>query len=115
MFTMNWGSRFLRLFTNKGCAIALQQSGLKVERQTPIPVWFRGCKIADYKADILVENEVLVELKAARSIDAAFEKQLLNYLRATDIEVGLLFNFGRKPEFRRLVFENKRKIRVNPR
>ena len=59
---------------------------------------------------------MLLELKAARTIDQAHEKQLLNYLRATDIEVGLLLNFGLKPEFRRLVYENERKkIRVDPR
>lgn len=109
------GFGFLEAVYEQAMSIALEQSGFKVQRQAPIPVWFRGCKIADYKADILVENEVLLELKAARSIDAAFEKQILNYLRATDVEVGLLLNFGHKPEFRRLVFENKRKIRVNPR
>ena len=63
----------------------------------------------------MIENKVLIELKAARNIDMAHEKQLLNYLRATEIEVGLLLNFGAKPEFRRLVFENHRKIRVHRR
>ena len=64
----------------------------------------------------MVEGAVLLELKAAKSIDSAYEKQILNYLRATDIEVGLILNFGPKPEFRRLIFENERKqIRVYPR
>jgi GxxExxY protein len=65
---------------------------------------------------MLVEGKVLIELKAARTIEQAHEKQLLNYLRATDIEVGLLLNFGAKAQFRRLVYENERKkIRVDPR
>lgn len=79
-------------------------------------VWFRGRQVEDFRADMVVERKVLLELKAARTIDEAHEKQLLNYLRATDIEVGLLLNFGIKPQFRRLVYENERKkIRVNPR
>lgn len=65
---------------------------------------------------MLVDGNVLLELKAVRVIDQAHEKQLLNYLRATDIEVGLLLNFGEKPQFRRLAYNNERKrIRVDPR
>jgi GxxExxY protein len=65
---------------------------------------------------MLADGKVLLELKAARGIDIAYEKQLLNYLRATDVEVGLLLNFGVRPEFRRFAFENRRKvIRVDPR
>jgi GxxExxY protein len=95
---------------------ALTTAGLHVAREMPIAVWFRGFQVGDFKADLLVENKVLLELKAARTIDAAFEKQLLNYLRATEIETGLLLNFGNKPEFWRFAFENSRKrIRVYPR
>jgi GxxExxY protein len=57
----------------------------------------------------LVEQNVLLELKAVRTLDSSHQAQLLNYLRATDIEVGLLLNFGVKPEFKRLVFDNQRK------
>ena len=64
-----------------------------------------------FKADILVENCVLLELKAVRALDSSHRAQLLNYLRATDIEVGLLLNFGEKPEFKRVIFDNLRKIR----
>jgi GxxExxY protein len=64
----------------------------------------------------MVENTVLLELKAARTLEPSHEAQLLHYLRATEIEVGLLLNFGIRPQFRRLVFENARKkIRENPR
>ena len=95
--------------------IAFGEAGLVVQCQVPISVSFRHHCVGDFKADMVIENKVLIELKAARNIDMAHEKQLLNYLRATEIEVGLLLNFGAKPEFRRLVFENHRKIRVHRR
>jgi len=110
------GHGFLESVHEQALALALVQAGLNVQRQVPVVVWFRGQKIGDFRADMLVEGLVLLELKAARTIDQAHEKQLLNYLRATDVEVGLLLNFGIRPEFRRLVFENERKkIRVDPR
>jgi hypothetical protein len=62
-----------------------------------------------FEPDITVENLVILEIKAARGIDPAHEAQLLNYLRTTKIEVGLLLNFGPKPEFKRMVFDNERK------
>ncbi len=65
--------------------------------------------MGDFRADAVVENSVLLELKAARAIEPAYEAQLLNYLKATELEVGLILNFGPKPEFRRLVFANERK------
>jgi len=70
---------------------------------------FRGHNVGDFEADMLVESCVLLELKTARSLDSSHEAQLLNYLRATDIEVGLLLNFGLRPQFKRLVFDNPRK------
>jgi len=110
------GHGFLESVYEQALAIALGQAGMKFERQVPVSVWFRGQQVGDFRADLLVENKVLLELKAARTIDEAHEKQLLNYLRATDNEVGLLLNFGVKPQFRRLVYENDRKkIRVDPR
>lgn len=109
------GCGFLESVYEEAMAIALTEAGLQVQRQVPTPVWFRGRQIGDFKADILVENLVVIELKAARAIDLAFEKQLLNYLRATEIEVGLLLNFGPRPQFRRFVFGNERKTRVHPR
>jgi GxxExxY protein len=79
-------------------------------------VWFRGRKVGQYYADMVVEGVVLLELKAARTLESAHEAQLLHYLRATEAEVGLLLNFGLRPQFRRLVFDNNRKkIRENPR
>jgi len=96
--------------------IALTQSGLKAESEVPLRVWFRGQKIGSFKADLIVEGVVILELKAARALDSSHEAQILNYLRATEIEVGLLFNFGPKPSFKRQVFDNDRKqISVDPR
>jgi GxxExxY protein len=110
------GHGFLESVYEEALAVALGEAGLEVQRQVPVPVWFRRRQIGDFKADLLVDNKVLLELKAARTIDLAHEKQLLHYLRATDIEVGLLLDFGTKPQFRRLVYENERKrIRVDPR
>jgi GxxExxY protein len=78
-------------------------------------VWFRGRKVGQYFADLIVDGVILLELKAARTLESAHEAQLLHYLRATDIEVGLLLNFGLHPRFRRLLFDNARKkIRENP-
>jgi GxxExxY protein len=110
------GHGFLETIYEQALAIALAQAGMKVERQVGVSVWFRSQQVGDFRADMRVDGKVLLELKAARAIDQAHEKQLLNYLRATDIEVGLLLNFGVKPQFRRLVYENERKkIRVDPR
>lgn len=99
--------------------VALEQCGLRAEREVAVPVWFRGRKIGPYFADLVVEQSVLLELNAARGIEPAHEVQLLHYLRATDIEVGLLLNFGLRSQFRRLLFDNERKrsvrIRVNQR
>src|SRR5215470_7265385 len=95
--------------------VALKSLGLAVSREVPVTVWFRGRKIGQYFADHKVEGTVMLELKAARSLDKAHEVHLLHYLRATEVEVGLLLNFGVRPRFRRLLFDSERKkIRENP-
>lgn len=103
------GHGFLESVYEGAMAIALIESGLKTAHQVPTPVWFRGRLVGDFKADIFVERTVILELKAARVLEAAHEAQLLNYLRASDIEVGLLLNFGVKPQFKRLAYDNDRK------
>jgi GxxExxY protein len=103
------GYGFLESVYEAAMRIALQAAGLTVVTQVSVPVWFRGQQIGDFRADILINGLVLVELKAARTIDGTHEAQLLNYLRATSIEVGLILNFGAKPQFRRLAFANDRK------
>jgi len=80
--------------------------GLKVEQQKNIKVYFDGIEIGDYYADLIVKDLVIVELKAAESLCSEHEAQLINYLRATKIEVGLLLNFGKKAEFKRKIFTN---------
>ena len=110
------GHGFLESVYEEGMALALVQAGMRVERQYPLKVLFRGHVVGDFRADLIVERAVILELKAGSGIDASHEAQLLNYLRATEIEVGLLFNFGPKPQFKRMVFENSRKqLRVHPR
>jgi len=109
------GHGFLESVYERSLEIALTSLGLKVCRQIQIPVWFRGKPVGDFTADMLIEDCVLLELKAARALDATHQAQLLNYLRATEVEVGLLLNFGLQPEFKRLIFDNPRKaIRGNP-
>lgn len=109
------GYGFLESVYEESLAIGLAEAGMRVDRQVPVPVWFRNRQVGDFRADLLVDNAVLVELKAVRSLEPSHEAQLLHYLRATEIEVGLLSNFGSRPQFRRLLFDNDRKkIRVNP-
>ena len=92
--------------------IALTQDDLTVTRQAPITVWFRGHRVGQFRADLVVEDAVILELKARRQLEPAFEAQLLNLLRGTRLEIGLLLNFGPKPEIKRLVFSNARKRSV---
>ena len=102
------GHGFLESVYENSLAIALREKGFEVYQQIAIPVRFRGKLVGDFVADMIVSQFVLLELKSARAIDAAHIAQLLNYLKATEIEVGLLLNFGHKPEFKRLAFENRR-------
>ncbi len=109
------GHGFLESVYVNAFALALRNAGLAVEMEKPIQVWFRGTLIGEFRADMVVEGQVIVEIKAMRALEAAHEAQLLNYLRATEIEVGLLFNFGLRPELKRLAFSNDRKrIRQSP-
>lgn len=103
------GHGFLEAVYEQAFSVSLAEHGIFFERQIAVPVWFHGQQIGDFRADLLVDRKVIIELKAGRAIDSSWEKQLLNYLRATEIEVGILFNFGPKAEFRRYIFENNRK------
>ncbi len=109
------GHGFLEAVYERAMDIALLEAGLRVEHQLSVPVWFRGQMIGDFRPDLVVNEAVVVELKAARTLDSAHEAQLLHYLRATEFEVGLLMNFGYKPQFKRLILDNDKKmIRVDP-
>ena len=103
------GHGFLESTYEKAMAIALAEKGIHFERQVEIPVWFHGHRAGMFYADIVVETTVILELKAVRSLDTVHEAQLLNYLRATEIEIGLLLNFGVRPEVKRRIFDNPRK------
>ena len=103
------GAGFLESVYQKSLALALETYGLTVDSRIDIPVWFRGHQVGHFQGDLLVEKCILLELKAARALDSSHQAQLLNYLRATDIEVGLLLNFGPKPEFKRFAYNNIRK------
>jgi GxxExxY protein len=105
------GHGFLESVYQKAFALVLRQEGLTFQQQSPIRVTFRGEDVGELFADLPVESSELIELKAVNALERAHERQLLNYLRATNIEVGLLFNFGPRPQFRRLAFDNSRKGR----
>ena len=91
-------------------AIALMDMGMTVEREVPITVFFRGLQVGSFRADLIVDSAVLIELKAGRALDPSVDKQVLNYLRSTRLEVGLVLHFAEKPGFRRLVYSNDRKL-----
>jgi len=109
------GYGFLESIYEESLVIALKEAGLEVENQVPVPVWFRHHKVGEFRVDVLVENTIVLELKSARAIEASHEAQLLHYLKSTEVEIGLLLNFGVRPQFRRLLFDNvRKKIRENP-
>lgn len=90
-------------------ALELRRMGLKVMQQAPIRVYYAGELVGEYFADLIVADAVLVELKAVHELAELHEAQLLNYLKATLFEVGLLLNFGPKPQVKRKIFDNERK------
>jgi len=89
-----------------------QEAGLTVEREMPLEVRFRGRVVGQFRADLVVGGAVLVETKACPSLHPAHNAQVLNYLRATVLEIGLLLNFGPRPGIKRLAFDNSRKVRL---
>lgn len=89
--------------------IELKNQGLKVETQKKIKVFYKNIEVGEYYPDLIINDIVILELKSVDQLISEHEFQLLNYLKATTCEVGLLLNFGKKPEFRRKVFENLRK------
>lgn len=104
------GHGFLERIYHNSMIIDLVSHGLRVETEKPIAVFYQGQVVGAFAADIVVEGRVIVELKANERLIEAHEAQLVNYLRATEIEIGLLFNFGKTAEFKRKVFSNKNKV-----
>ena len=103
------GYGFLEKVYENAMIIELENRGIAAVQQAPIKVFYDGKVIGEYFADLLVDGKVIVEIKAAKNLAVENEAQLLNYLKATDIEVGLLLNFGPEPKVKRKVFDNHRK------
>jgi GxxExxY protein len=98
------GFGFLEKVYENALAVELRLDDLTVRQQEPIRVTYREEIVGDYVADLVVEDSVIVEVKAVSSLDSAHEVQLVNYLKATGLEVGLLINFGHTVEVKRRVF-----------
>ena len=107
------GYGFLEKVYEQAMMLELTKLGLQVVPQARIGVYYDGQQIGEYNADLLVADCVIVELKAARALTPDHEAQLLNYLKATACEVGLLLNFGPKPDIKRKVYDNERKGSLN--
>ncbi len=105
--TLGYG--FLEKVYQKALLIELRNMGLDCEEEVPIKVYYDGHRVGEYRADIIVNDCVIIENKAAESLVEENEFQLINYLKATEIEIGLLLNFGKKPQFKRKIFTNDRK------
>lgn len=112
--TLGYG--FLEKVYENSLVIELKENGLHGRQQVPIRVEFKKNKVGFYIADIIVEDLVIIEVKAAEALCEEHELQLLNYLRATDMEYGLLLNFGKNPQFKRKIWTNDYlgKFAVNP-
>ncbi len=105
------GQGFLESVYKESMRLALHQARLRVETEVPIPVRFRGSLVGVFRADLVVEGKVLLEFKVCDAIVREHEAQTLNYLRATEIEVALLMNFGPTAKFKRLMLDNNKKSR----
>lgn len=105
------GYGFLESVYQNAFIIELADAGFEVESEKRIVVYYYGKPVGTFDADLIVNEKIILELKAKETLHPAHEAQLVNYLRATNIELGLLFNFGRKPEFTRKFFSNENKVR----
>jgi GxxExxY protein len=110
---INLGYGFLEKVYENALLYELRNHGLNCEKQKPIKVYYEQIQVGEYYADIIVNECIILELKAAESIAEEHEFQLINYLKATEIEIGLLLNFGKNPEFKRKIFTNNKKISKN--
>ncbi len=103
------GYGFLESVYRNALRLALSQNGLRIEQEVPVSVIFRGQSVGDFRADLVVNGIILLELKTADAIVRAHEAQVINYLRSTSLELGLILNFGPKPQVRRLILDNVEK------
>jgi GxxExxY protein len=100
------GFGFLEKVYENALFIELRNMGLYVEKQCRVKVFYENQEVGDYFADLIVSKKIIIELKAAEGLCEEHEFQLINYLKATQIEVGILLNFGKRPEFKRKIFSN---------
>ena len=105
----NLGYGFLEKVYENALFYEMKKQGLVCEKQKPIKVYYDEIQVGEYYADIIVNECIIIELKAAESLAEEHEFQLINYLKATDIEVGLVLNFGKNPQFKRKIFTNNKK------
>ena len=103
------GHGFLEKVYQKAMYLELRSQGFKVEPQRQIKVYYKNELVGDFFADLLINDVIILELKACDSLVKAHFVQTLNYLKATNIEIGLLLNFGEKPEIKRLIFYKQQK------
>jgi GxxExxY protein len=108
--TLGYG--FIESVYHNAMIVELVRGGLSVEVKKPIVVYYGPNVIGNFEADLVVEKRIIVELKAKETLHPAHEALLTNYLRATDVEIGLLLNFGKLAEFKRKLFENGYKRRA---
>ena len=111
--TLGYG--FLEKVYENALAMELAARGHVVKQQLPIQVYYEGKAVGEYFADMLIDDKVILELKTAESIAKEHEAQLVNYLKATKIEIGLLLNFGKEPNFKRKIFSNQKESQTYPR
>ena len=108
--TLGYG--FIESIYHNSMIIELVKEGLSIEKEKPISVYYGPNVVGTFSADLVVEEKIILELKAKESLHSAHEAQLTNYLRATDVELGFLLNFGKEPEFKRKYFSNEKKRRL---
>ena len=101
------GFGFLEKVYENALKIELEQQGFLVKRQKPINVYYNEIPVGEYYADLIVDGKVIIELKAVQSLIQEHELQLINYLKASEIEIGLSLNSGKEPEIKRKIFSNK--------
>ena len=111
-YQVHWelGPGYLESVYVNGMEIALTDDGLRVEREVPVSVYFRGRRVGAFRADMIVESVVLLEFKAGDRLDPSAEPQLLNCLRGTRLELGFILHFGPKASFIRRIVTNDRKL-----
>ncbi len=107
------GYGFLEKVYENALFIEFTEMNLNVEKQKKINVYYEGKEVGEYFSDLIVDGQVIIELKTAEYLNKANEFQLINYLKATGIDIGILLNFGKKPEFKRRVYSSDKDLYKN--